>query len=80
MVAIEPTSNKLFLFPFSFLYSSSKLTHQDQEGRKLSPESTRLFKFLEADLTTSQYAAIDEVEINQQIITVSQILQGISKE
>ena len=78
MLAIEPTKNVLFLFPFSYLYSSSKLTHQDQEGRKLSPESTRLFKYLEADLTTSQYAAIYQAKLYEQIMTVSQILKGIS--
>ena len=50
------------------------------EGQDLSPESSRLLKFLDVDFTTTQYEAIAEAERNREIITVSQILRGFSKE
>ena len=46
----------------------------------MSPESSRLLKFLGVDFTTSQYEDIAEAERNREIITVSQILRGFSKE
>jgi len=71
-------------FPFKLVNSALRqdlfiLLYYRQEGRVLSPESTRLYALMDADLTKSQCDAIDQAALDRQVITVSEILKGISQ-